>query len=431
MTGIWQTVWLEDVPARSIASLNYGSDIREGRLDVSVGLAGPAVKGEKLRAKALHKGALRGEVEGTGKLSFKFDRPLLWSPEEPNLYDIEVELLDEKGKVLDKVSSYAALREVTKQPDANGNPRLCINGKPTFLFGPLDQGWWPESYLTPPSDEAVVAELEFIKKCGFNMVRKHVKVEPARYYYHCDRLGIVVWQDQVCSRFNGPGANGKHPDWIRMREDPVDGTWPQEAHEQWVTEYQRMVDMLRNNPSVMIYSPFNEAWGQHASMEIGNMAVNYDKTRLVCHASGGNFWPVGDIASSHSYPYPMFPMEDRRFRNYIKVVGEMGGHAWEMPGHLLESKGAWGYGGVCSSLDEWKSRYEFSIRFLKGAKDKGLSAAVYTQTTDVFTEMNGLMTFDRVPKVDAEWLKQINSMVMQPEPPTAVPPVPAGAEAAK
>lgn len=415
MTGIWQTVWLENVPVRSISGLTYAADIRKGKIDVSVGLTGPAMKGEKLRVRARHKGALKGEAEGTGKLSILLKKPLLWSPDAPNLYDIEVELVDGDGAVVDTVDSHAALREITKQPDAKGNPRICINGVPTFLFGPLDQGWWPDGYLTPPSDEAMVADLKFIKECGFNMLRKHVKVESARYYHHCDRLGIVVWQDQVSSNFNAPDANGRPPKWIHLNPNPVDGTWEKEAHDQWVTEYQRMVDMLRNNPSVAIYSPFNEAWGQHQSMEIGNMAVNHDKTRLVCLASGGNFWPVGDIAAQHSYPYPVFPMKDKRFDNYVKAVGEMGGHGWAPPDHRWAAPGAWGYGGICSSVEEWKSRYKVSINFLKGVREDGLSAAVYTQTTDVFTELNGLMTFDRIPKADAKWFKEINSMVMQQE----------------
>lgn len=435
ITGIWQTVWLEDVPERSISSLKYSSDIHTGTLGVSVGLEGPALKGEKIRMRALHQGALRGEVESSNdfdKLSFQFKEPMLWSPEKPNLYDIKVELLDGKGKVVDTVESYAALREITRQADERGDLRICINGVPTFLFGPLDQGWWPDGYLTPPSDEAVVSELKFIKDCGFNMVRKHVKVEPARYYYHCDRLGIVVWQDQVSSNFNQSAPGGRSPQWTRLLDNPVDGDWEKEAHDQWVTEYQRMVDMLRNNPSVAIYSPFNEAWGQHKSMEIGTMAVNYDKTRLVCLASGGNFWPLGHIVSNHSYPYPSFPTEDPRFDNYVKVVGEMGGHGWAMPGHVWDAQKSWGHGGLCSSVDEWKNRYKVSLQFLSDAKKNGLAAAVYTQTADTFTEVNGLMTFDRIPKAEASWFKEVNSLVMQREPPLKAPtPTPTpGAEAA-
>lgn len=414
ITGIWQSVWLENVPTRSISGIRYDSDIKQGRIDLAVGLVGTPVEGEKIRVKALYQGALRCETQGSGKLSLQFKNPLLWSPENPHLYDIEIELQDGKGQVLDKIKSYAALREISKEPDSTGNPRLCINGKPIFLFGPLDQGWWPDGYLTPPSDEAVVADLDFIKKSGFNMLRKHVKVESARYYYHCDRLGIVVWQDQVSSNHNNLSSNGDSPRWVHLNPNPVDGTWEKEAHDQWVTEYQRMVDMLRNNPSVAIWSPFNEAWGQHQSMEIGKMAMDYDKTRLVCLASGGNFWPVGDIVANHSYPNPLF-IKNERFQNFIKTVGEMGGHGWVVPGHAWSPRQSWGYGGLCGSVEDFKSRYKTSIEFLKSARRQGLSAAVYTQTTDVFGEMNGLMTFDRQPKVDAAWLKELNSAVMSPE----------------
>ncbi len=369
-------------------------------------------------------------AEGSGPVTISFKEPKLWFPGNPYLYDLKVELLDSKGQVIDSVGSYAAIRSVGKARDAAGNMRLTVNGKPCFLFGTLDQGWWPDGLLTPPSDEAMLADLQFLKAAGFNMVRKHVKVEPDRYYYYCDKLGIAVWQDQVSS---GYGAEtkipGHTPPWTRLRPDPQDGVWPAEAHEQWVLEYKRMVDHLRNHPSILIWCPFNEAWGQHQSMEIGKMAAEYDPTRLLCLASGGNFWPVGDIASEHHYPEPGFPMRDERFRDMVKVIGEMGGHGLAVEGHYRvdpQTQKPWGYGGLARSLDDWKARYQASIEQLALLRQQGISAAVYTQTTDVETEVNGLMTYDRVPKVDAAWLKQVNQKVFEvkePEMEVGPPPV--------
>ncbi|MEO5713372.1 MAG: glycoside hydrolase family 2 TIM barrel-domain containing protein [Luteolibacter sp.] len=171
-------------------------------------------------------------------------------------------LLGKNGEVLDRVKSYSALREISKTRDAAGNLRITLNGKPVFLYGTLDQGWWPDGLLTPPSDEAMLSDLKYLKDSGFNMVRKHVKVEPARYYLHCDRLGIAVWKDQVsCSLGSYSEAAGIAPKWTRMNPNPVNAIWPEAAHEQWVLEYKRMVDHLCNQSSVMIWGPFNEAWG--------------------------------------------------------------------------------------------------------------------------------------------------------------------------
>src|SRR5690606_25645300 len=243
-----------------------------------------------------------------------------------------------------------------------------------------------------------------------NMIRKHIKVEPRRYYYHCDRLGMMLWQDQVSMGY-GPDTEpkGSNPRWTRMAPNPPEGEWPDEAHEQFVLDYKRMVDHLRDQPSIVVWAPFNEAWGQHRTMEVGKMAVAYDKTRPVNIASGGNFWPVGDIADEHAYPDPAFPVGNPRFDDYIKVVGEFGGHGWPVKGHLWDAeKESWGYGGLPQTLDEWKQRYTRSINVLRGLRRQGIAAGVYTQTTDVEGEINGLLTYDRVEKIPADWLKSVH-----------------------
>jgi hypothetical protein len=218
---------------------------------------------------------------------------------------------------------------------------------------------------------------------------------------------MLVWQDQVS---NGVGqrrtAQDSSPPWTRLKPDPVDASWPEAAHQQWVLEYQRMVAHLQDAICIACWVPFNEAWGQHRTLEIGKMAVALDPSRPVNIASGGNFWPVGDIADEHRYPDPGFPLEDSRFANFVKVVGEFGGHGWPVPGHLWkESDKNWGYGKLPESLEEWKRRYAQSLRLLNDLRQQGIAAGIYTQTTDVEVEVNGLRTYDRINKVDPAWLK--------------------------
>lgn len=427
VSGIWQTVWLEEVPERFIEDLDYltefpsvatGPDKAPGVtvLKVTPTLKGEPLKNEKVRITVSFGGKTVATGQGNGELRIEIPEPKLWSPDTPSLYDVKAELLDAKGKAVDSVDSYTALRQVSKIVDAYGRPKLALNGKEIFLLGPLEQGWWPDGLLTPPSDEAMLADLKFIKAAGFNMVRKHVKVEPSRYYYHCDRLGLVVWQDQVNAGL-GPKDQpiGASPNWIRLNLNPQDASWSEEAHQQWVIEYKAMVDHLRDHPSIFIWCPFNEAWGQHRSMEIGQMAKDYDPTRLVCLASGGNFWPVGDIASQHNYPNPRFPIDDPRFKNMIKVAGEMGGYGWPLEGHQFPSgRKDWSY-RTAKSLDEWQSFYRHTMNELMPLREVGLSAAVYTQAADFENEVNGLMSYDRVPKVDPAWLKPLNEALIKGE----------------
>jgi len=430
VTGIWQSVWMEEVNARSIEDLDFANDARTGTINVKAKLSGTAVPGEKVRISASIKGGTTATSEGTANASIKIANPQLWSPDAPNLYDIKVDLLDASGKEIDTVKSYTALRELGKAKDKNGNWRFTLNGKPVFHWGPLDQGWWPDGLLTPPSEEAMLSDIQYLKAAGFNMIRKHIKVEPRRYYYDCDRLGMMMWQDQVSMGY-GPDTEpkGSNPPWTRMAPNPEEGKWPDAAHEQWETEYKRMVDHLRDQPCIVVWSPYNEAWGQHRTMDSGKMAVAYDKSRPVNIASGGNFWPVGDIADEHAYPDPAFPVGDKRFDDYVKVVGEFGGHGWPVKGHLWDAtKENWGYGGLPQSLDEWKQRYTKSINVLRGLRRQGISAGVYTQTTDVEGEINGLLTYDREEKVPATWLKPLHDQLLATPDAAAYAPVAATSE---
>lgn len=207
-------------------------------------------------------------------------------------------------------------------------------------------------------------DIEYLKSAGFNMIRKHIKVEPLRYYHHCDRLGMLVWQDQV--------SGGPDPPWTRLRPDPEDAEWPDAEHEQFMTEFGRMIDSLENHPSIVVWVPFNEAWGQHRTMEVGKWAVHRDPTRLVNIASGGNFWPVGDVVDAHNYPEPAFPFAPDRFRDVVRVVGEFGGHGYPVQGHLWDAdRRNWGYGGLPKTKAEYQTRYEQSLERLAELVEQG------------------------------------------------------------
>jgi beta-galactosidase/beta-glucuronidase len=413
VTGIWQTVWLEQVPSIHLRDLNYACDIDKGTITVTPEYSKPDVD-VKIRVQASIAGQAAVKVEGTGPVTIAFKNPQLWSPEVPNLYELKVDLLNTSGTVIDSVTAYTALRKFGKSKNEQGHWQLTLNNKPIFQWGPLDQGWWPDGLLTPPSDAAMKSDIEFLKACGFNMIRKHIKVEPRRYYHHCDTLGMIVWQDQVS---NGYGKNrdqeSTSPNWTRMAPNPNDAKWPDEAHQQWVTEYKRMVEHLRDAPCIGVWIPFNEAWGQHATMEVGKLATELDPTRLINIASGGNFWPVGDIADHHEYPHPAFPVKDQRFNDYVKVVGEFGGHGWPVKDHLWKpDANNWGYGGLPKSIEEWQGRYQTSIGILAALRAEGIAAGIYTQTTDVEGEINGLLTYDRLKKADVAWLRKQSEILL-------------------
>ncbi len=402
VSGIWQTAWLEEVPELHIRNLKITPKI-DGTVAIAIDIEGPTDKTTSAKVTASLGGSKIAETSGSpDRLTLKIPDPKLWSPNSPTLYDLSITLGE------DTVTSFVGLRETTIGKDADGNPRFYLNGKEVFHFGPLDQGWWPDGLLTPPSQAAMCSDLDFLKAAGFNMLRKHIKIEPRRYYHHCDKIGLLVWQDQV-------SAYGKtqNPPWTRLKANPVNAEWPDDAHQQFMDELKGMVDTLHNHPSIVQWVPFNEAWGQHRTMEVGKWAVAYDPSRQINIASGGNFWPVGHIVDAHDYPHPTFPFDqgkDGRFEGFVKVVGEFGGHGFPVEGHLWNSKARnWGYGGLPKDKEEWLDRYKTSIHKLADLKKQGIAAGIYTQTTDVEGEINGLITYDRkVRKVSAETLADIH-----------------------
>ena len=404
VSGIWQTVWLEELPRRYVSDLKITTDTADGSIAVDPQLGGEALEGEKIVLEVVSNDRVLGRATGAkGPLKVSLPEPRLWSPSDPHLYDLQIVVQDDQGTNIDAVRSYAGIRKVGVLPDGEGRLRLALNDRIVFHWGTLDQGWWPDGLLTPPSDEAMLFEIEYLKAAGFNMIRKHIKVEPQRYYYHCDRLGILVWQDQVSASINPP--------WTRLEPNPVDAQWKPEDHQQFMREFEAMVDTLENFPSIVVWVPFNEAWGQHRTEEVGKWILQRDPTRTVNIASGGNFWPVGHMVDAHSYPHPNFPFDPERFAPYVHAMGEFGGHGWPVEGHLWDSSERnWGYGGLPKTIDEYKDRYRESIRLLKALKEKGIAAGVYTQTTDVEGEINGLMTYDRkVIKIPAKELAEIHA----------------------
>jgi len=414
VSGIWQTVWMEELPETHLTGLKIVT-----KTDGTVSLLIATSRDEPdlvVVLRASLNGRVVAETSGAaGSRTLKIAEPQLWSPAAPTLYDLDITVGD------DIVKSYFGLRETGITKDGEGHLRFTLNGQPIFPWGTLDQGWWPDGLLTPPSDEAMASDIQFLKAAGFNTIRKHIKVEPRRYYYHCDRLGVMLWQDQVSSGTGKRrGSESSSAEWTRLKPDPVDAVWPDAAHQQFMAELKTMIDTLHNHPSIVQWVPFNEAWGQHRTMEVGQWTVAYDPTRHVNIASGGNWFPVGHIVDHHQYPHPGFPFDlgaGGRFDGFVKVVGELGGHGFPVEGHLWNPNTRnWGYGGLPKDKDEWLERYRTSIRMLAELKQQGIAAGIYTQTTDVEGEINGLITYDRqVHKIPAEQLAEIHAVLFASE----------------
>ena len=401
VTGIWQTVWLEPVASNHITAIKAIPDVDNSVVGVTVSTSESSVtdivevqisdKNNKVVATA------QG-VQGQ-EMRLQVKDAELWSPENPYLYDMKVTLL---GKQKDEVKSYTAFRKISVQKDAAGIYRMCLNNKPLFQYGPLDQGWWPDGLYTAPTDEALLYDIKKTKDWGFNMIRKHVKVEPARWYYHCDREGILVWQDMP----SGDMGNQWGP---REYNAGTDKNRTQESISNFYTEWKEIMNLCMSNPSVVVWVPFNEAWGQFDTEKVVAWTEAYDPSRLVNPASGGNHRACGDILDLHNYPGPEMYLADPM---RVNVLGEYGGIGLALDGHLWWNNRNWGYIQFKSS-DEVTAEYVKYAKELKALVKKGFSAAVYTQTTDVEGEVNGLMTYDRkVIKINEDAVRKINKEVI-------------------
>jgi hypothetical protein len=432
-TGIWQTAWLEPVPKMHIQDLYFQSGGAPNAVLLTVTAA------DALPSTHVHVDIYDRPTDAPGPksrilwadgsvgmplvITIPSDSTGYWTPETPQLYGAMVSLQTVDGKqVIDQAAGYFALRTI----DAIAAPgektaRIRLNGKPVFLIGTLDQGFWPDGLYTAPTDEALRSDLETTKKLGFNLVRKHVKVEPARWYYWCDRLGLLVFQDMPSGDKSAPEIHPKKSDPKKSDAEKADAeksyatkaeiTRTPESAKQFEAEFTELIASRRQFPSIIGWVAFNEGWGQSDTVAVVRAIKDRDPRRLVTPASGWNDFPVGDIHDIHRYPGPAAPPASAERAG---VLGEFGGLGLPVPGHLwMASDKNWGY-------KRYNTREELTAAYLKLAAklgplvESGLSAAIYTQTTDVETEVNGLMTYDReVIKMDPEQIRQANTNLIQ------------------
>ena len=408
VTGIWQTVWLEPVPEAHVAGLRIDPDLAGARLGLTVRSdADPTTT--TVHATALAEGRPVATAEGrpSEPLALAIPEPRAWSPDDPFLYDLVVELRRD-GIVVDRVTSYAGLRDVAIGTDTAGVQRILLNGEPLFQYGLLDQGYWPDGLYTAPTDEALRYDLEVTKDLGFNLVRKHVKVEPARWYHWADRLGLLVWQDMP----NG----GPH---VAYGEGEAAGEVP--WAENFERELLRVVDALHGHPSIVTWVPFNEGWGQHHTARLAALLEARDPTRLVNSASGWNDVGVGSLLDIHWYTGPGAPDPDPV---RASVLGEFGGLGLAVPEHTWQARDNWGYQSYQDADALTDAYLDLVDRLWPLIAEPGLAAAVYTQTTDVEIEVNGLLTYDRaILKMDPDRLRAAHARLLR-EPPLVVVLVP-------
>ncbi|MFH0843425.1 MAG: sugar-binding domain-containing protein [Bacteroidota bacterium] len=401
VTGIWQTVWLEAVPSTWIVSTKQVPDIDKQVLSLSIDIKNLQPE-DVIKVSAWAGSELVSEKESTsGKdIVLEIRDPKLWSTDEPFLYDLKI-LIVRKGKNIDEVKSYFAMRKSSLMADENGVLRMMLNNRFMFQYGPLDQGWWPDGLYTAPTDEALLFDLIKTKEMGFNMIRKHVKVEPARWYYHCDRTGILVWQDMPSGDLGGGRWNTRPG-----MEGGLDKVRTEESENIYRSEWNAIMDCLHNFPCIIVWVPFNESWGQFKTAEITKWTMEKDLSRLVNSASGGNFHEVGHILDLHNYPNPVMAKPEVFGSGQALVLGEFGGLGLPLEGHTWLDKNNWGYRSFENADTLFKTYAGYLEQIVPFIK-RGLSAAIYTQTTDVEIECNGLLTYDRkVVKVPENKLKE-------------------------
>ena len=414
VTGIWQSVWIEPVRTAAVTSYLAVPDIDAGTVDVTVFADGATEKDlVEIRLREGYSPEKPGKTPAVASASVAPGKPVrltvtdpkLWSPESPFLYEMEIQLKQGK-KVVDEVRGYTALRKTSEVVDAAGFKRMGLNNEPYFQYGPLDQGWWPDGLYTAPTDEALKFDLVKTKDFGFNMIRKHIKIEPARWYYWADVLGIVIWQDMPSIG----GTRGGHWEQWKWASPEDDRNMTETAKATYYKEWGEIIAQLRNHPSIVAWVPFNESWSQFDTEKVVEFTRSCDPTRLINSASGGNSYPVGDIFDSHNYPNPQ--MKFTSGGRQIDVLGEYGGIGWPVEDHLWQTDKNWGYIEYRSAEDVLQ-QYSAYAEDLIGIIQKGVSAAVYTQTTDVEGEVNGLMTYDRkIVKMDEERLRAVNQRVI-------------------
>ena len=416
VSGIWQSVWIEPVSKARVTDYYAVSDIKAGTMNVSVSTDG-LHEGDLVQVRLLDGGVgystengvtgkvvAQGKTVPNGSVTLPVNDAKLWSPDSPYLYGLEISVL-RGGKVVDSVHGYTAMREVSLYVKNKNTQLLGLNGQPLFQFGPLDQGWWPDGLYTAPTDEALRFDIQKTKDFGFNMIRKHIKVEPSRWFYHCDRLGMLVWQDMPCFASNNLNKWGVH-----NYNEGTDFPATPQAKANYYKEWSEIMAQVKKFPCIVMWVPFNEAWGQFDTKAVVDFTREQDPTRLINMSSGGNWEPdCGDVMDNHHYPYPAMYLWETKMAN---VVGEYGGIGLPLEGHLWQPDRNWGYVQYKNGdevLDEYARFADQLILLIK----QGVCGAVYTQTTDVEGEVNGLMTYDRkVVKMNEGKLREINTKVI-------------------
>ena len=421
VTGIWQSVWMEPVEDTRIDTYNTVADLEKGTLSVSVETlgvrSGDEVKIDVLESPSSGK-VIASAKAADGQASILIPDFKTWSPDSPYLYGLSISVI-RAGKTIDNVKGYAAMRTISVVKDKWKTRRLALNGKILFQYGPLDQGWWPDGLYTAPTDEALKFDIQKTKDFGFNMIRKHIKIEPARWYYWCDVLGMLVWQDMPCiadydrrdyrdeALMENTCNKWAHDSMIGGTDCTIPDEWKANYYKEW----SEIIAQRKMFPCIVVWVPFNEGWGQFDTPEVVAFTRNQDPTRLVNESSGGNFHLCGDILDEHHYPFPAVNVYEGKM---VNVLGEYGGIGYPVSGHLWKQDKNWGYGKVQSSGEDVLKIYTEYAERLKDFIKTGCSAAVYTQTTDVEIEVNGLMTYDRaVIKMDEKKLREVNLSVIE------------------
>ncbi len=402
-SGIWQTVWLESVPENHITGLKVTPlfDQEEALIEVETNVPGKCL--------LYLEGMIYAAASGT-PVHVPVENMRPWSPEDPHLYHFSVSFGE------DRVESYFGMRKCAIEKDKDGVPRLFLNNKPLFHNGLLDQGYWPDGLYTAPAEAAMVCDIQTMKALGFNMLRKHIKIEPLRWYYLCDTMGMLVWQDMV---------SGGGPYRTSVVTVPVAGVFPhrvdngykafgrqsEESRERYRWELEETVKLLYNCPSIVMWVSFNEGWGQFDALEAVERIRALDGTRTIDHASGWHDQGGGDVYSRHVYFRRFRYKKDRAGR--AAVLSEFGGYACGIEGHRW-SKKDFGYRMFAGEKELTAGIVKLYDREIRPAKAQGLAAAVYTQVSDVEEEINGLLTYDRKElKVEPDRIIAMNRRLME------------------
>ena len=404
ISGIWQTVWLEPVNEKYVKKIDINNDFDYKEIKINCKLN--IEENLPIEISLLFKEKEFMKIKGNAnsdiviKIPEEYFHP--WTPSEPNIYRIKAELIDKTDKIIDSIESYTTIRKIEQRKDENGCYRIYLNNNKIFNMGVLDQGYWPDGLYTPPSEEAMIYDINKLKELGFNTIRKHVKIEPYRYYYYCDKIGMLIWQDM-------PSGDRQENKWEHHQLNAGDDVKrSEESKNNYYQEWAEIINNLKFFQCIILWVPFNEAWGQFDTEKVVEFTNKQDPTRLINAASGGNHRICGNFLDLHNYPEPS---QYLKVDDLINILGEFGGLGLDIKGHTWKDDN-WGY-KTFKTKEEVTEKYEEYINLIINSF-KGFSAAIYTQTTDVETEINGLITYDRSEiKVDKEKIKAANEKIIK------------------